>query len=87
MSLVLQVKCNDSKFRRCGISVQVALLVVDDVHLLGSKEGPTLEVIVSRARSVASQIEKSCRLVALGASLVNAKVPVCILSSVSSESI
>eukprot|EP00953_Heterococcus_sp_UTEX-ZZ885_P017076 9573-Heterococcus_DN1.PRE.3 len=51
----------------------VGLLVVDDIHLLGGAEGPVLEVIVSRARYVASQTDKPCRIVALGASIANAK--------------
>jgi fructose 1,6-bisphosphatase len=42
--------------------------------LLGGAEGPVLEVIVSRARYVASQTDKPCRIVALGASIANAKV-------------
>jgi replicative superfamily II helicase len=50
------------------------LLVVDDIHLLGGTEGPVLEVIVSRTRYVASQTDKPCRIVALGASIANAKV-------------
>eukprot|EP00611_Tribonema_gayanum_P026985 TRINITY_DN6549_c0_g3_i1.p1 TRINITY_DN6549_c0_g3~~TRINITY_DN6549_c0_g3_i1.p1 ORF type:complete len:2065 (-),score=717.17 TRINITY_DN6549_c0_g3_i1:1631-7681(-) len=52
---------------------QVSLLVVDDIHLLGGKEGPVLEVVVSRARYVASQTERPCRIVALGSPLANAK--------------
>mmetsp|Transcript_2205 Transcript_2205/g.3149 ORF Transcript_2205/g.3149 Transcript_2205/m.3149 type:complete len:1192 (+) Transcript_2205:11-3586(+) len=52
---------------------QVSLIVVDDIHLLGGKEGPVLEVVVSRARYVASQMEKSCRIVGLGSPMANAK--------------
>ncbi|CAM9812570.1 unnamed protein product [Ectocarpus sp. 6 AP-2014] len=51
----------------------VALLIADELHLLGGPEGPTLEVVVSRMRYISSQLEKKCRIVGLSASLANAK--------------
>ena len=36
----------------------VALLIADELHLLGGPEGPTLEVVVSRMRYISSQLEK-----------------------------
>jgi pre-mRNA-splicing helicase BRR2 len=51
----------------------VALLVVDEIHLLGSDVGPVIEVIVSRTRFMASQLETKIRIVALSASLGNAR--------------
>ncbi|CAN0124459.1 unnamed protein product, partial [Discosporangium mesarthrocarpum] len=51
----------------------VALLVADELHLLGGPEGPTLEVVISRMRYISSQTEKKCRIVGLAASLANAK--------------
>jgi pre-mRNA-splicing helicase BRR2 len=57
----------------------VSLFVVDDVHLIGGGgQGPTLEVVVSRMRYVASQLESAGaqsvgRIVALGAPIANAK--------------
>ncbi|KAI8807156.1 Sec63 Brl domain-containing protein [Cladochytrium replicatum] len=51
----------------------VGLFVIDDVHLLGGDIGPTIEIIVSRMRSIASQTENKIRIVALGASVANAK--------------
>lgn len=52
----------------------VALLVVDELHLIGGPKGPVLEVCVSRMRYVSSQLEKPTRIVALSHSLANAKV-------------
>ncbi|KAL4291470.1 hypothetical protein GQ457_14G019530 [Hibiscus cannabinus] len=49
---------------------QVSLFIVDELHLIG---GPVLEVIVSRLRYIASQVEKKIRIVALSTSLANAK--------------
>ena len=43
------------------------------MHLIGGAEGPTLEVVLSRMRYVASQTDKSARIVALGTSMANAK--------------
>ena len=51
----------------------VALYIFDELHLIGGLEGHTLEVIVSRARYVASQLERKVRIVGLSASLANAK--------------
>ncbi|KAL2915246.1 Pre-mRNA-splicing helicase BRR2 [Polyrhizophydium stewartii] len=51
----------------------VGLFIVDDVHLIGSSIGPTIEVIISRMRYVAVNTENPIRIVALGASLANAR--------------
>ncbi|KAJ0084931.1 hypothetical protein Patl1_29455 [Pistacia atlantica] len=48
---------------------QVSLFIVDELHLIG----PVLEMIVSRMRYIASQVENKVRLVALSTSLANAK--------------
>ncbi|KAE8717867.1 SNRNP200 protein [Hibiscus syriacus] len=52
---------------------QVSLVIVDELHLIGSQGGPVLEVIVSRMRYVSCQVEKKIRIVALSTSLANAK--------------
>ncbi|KAH7681139.1 RNA helicase protein [Dioscorea alata] len=52
---------------------QVSLFIVDELHLIGGSMGPILEIIVSRMRRIASQIGNSIRIVALSASLANAK--------------
>ncbi|KAK9129134.1 hypothetical protein Sjap_009621 [Stephania japonica] len=52
---------------------QVSLFIVDEIHLISGQDGPTLEVIVSRMRYIASQSESKIRLVALSTSLANAK--------------
>lgn len=51
----------------------VSLFIVDELHLIGGQGGPILEVIVSRMRYIASQIENKIRIVALSTSLANAK--------------
>lgn len=51
----------------------ISLYIFDELQLVGGKEGPTLEVVASRARFVASQLEKVVRIVGLSVSLANAK--------------
>ncbi|GAV65809.1 DEAD domain-containing protein/Helicase_C domain-containing protein/Sec63 domain-containing protein [Cephalotus follicularis] len=52
---------------------QVSLFIIDELHLIGGHGGPVLEVIVSRMRYIASQVENKIRIVALSTSLANAK--------------
>ncbi|KAL2892261.1 DExH-box ATP-dependent RNA helicase DExH12 [Bienertia sinuspersici] len=52
---------------------QVSLFIIDELHLIGRHGGPVLEVIVSRMRYIASQVENKIRIVALSTSLANAK--------------
>ncbi|KAK7324395.1 hypothetical protein VNO77_27931 [Canavalia gladiata] len=52
---------------------QVSLFIIDELHLIGGQGGPILEVIVSRMRYIASQVENKIRIVALSTSLANAK--------------
>ncbi|KAL7083867.1 hypothetical protein ACP275_14G188400 [Erythranthe tilingii] len=52
---------------------QVSVFIVDELHLIGGQGGPILEVIVSRMRSIASQVGNRIRIVALSTSLANAK--------------
>jgi len=51
----------------------VALLVIDEIHLLGDDRGPVLEVIVSRTNFISSHTTKKCRIVGLSTALANAK--------------
>ena len=51
----------------------VVLLIVDEVHLVGGDKGPTIEVLTSRMRYMASQTDTKTRIVALSASVANAK--------------
>lgn len=51
----------------------IQLFIVDELQLIGGEEGPVLEVACSRARYISSQLEKPTRIVALSASLANAK--------------
>lgn len=51
----------------------VNLFIVDELHLIGGEDGPVLEVVCSRMRYISSQIEKQIRIVALSASLADAK--------------
>jgi len=75
--IVMSTACNwDSLSRRWKQRKQVqnvSLHIFDDLHLLGSADGPTLEIVISRARYMASQLEKNLRIVCLSASLANAK--------------
>jgi pre-mRNA-splicing helicase BRR2 len=61
------------RWRQRKLVQQVRLYIFDQMQLLGGDDGPTLEVIVSRARYVAAQTERPTRIVALSASLANAR--------------
>jgi pre-mRNA-splicing helicase BRR2 len=51
----------------------VSLYIADELHLIGGADGPTMEVVLSRARYIASQLERKIRIVGLASSLANAK--------------
>ena len=51
----------------------VALLVIDEIHLLGDDRGPVLEVIVSRTNFISSHTEMKVRVVGLSTALANAR--------------
>ncbi|GFR50198.1 hypothetical protein Agub_g12366 [Astrephomene gubernaculifera] len=51
----------------------VALLILDELHLIGGPKGPTLEVVASRMRYISSQADKPIRIVGLCHSAANAK--------------
>ena len=51
----------------------VALVVIDEIHLLGQDRGPVIEVIISRMRYIAEQTGNSVRFVGLSTALANAK--------------
>eukprot|EP00743_Colponemidia_sp_Colp-15_P009223 GILK01010071.1.p1 GENE.GILK01010071.1~~GILK01010071.1.p1 ORF type:complete len:1391 (-),score=337.99 GILK01010071.1:97-4269(-) len=52
---------------------KVALVVIDEIHLLGQDRGPVLEVIVSRMRYIASHLNRPVRFVGLSTALANAR--------------
>ena len=51
----------------------VALIVIDEIHLLGEDRGPVLEVIVSRTNFISSHTEQGMRVVGLSTALANAR--------------
>lgn len=51
----------------------INLFIVDELHLIGGEEGPTLEIVCSRMRYMSSQIERNIRIVALSSSIANSK--------------
>lgn len=51
---------------------QVALVVLDEVHLLGEDRGPVLEIIISRLNFISTHTEKQTRIVALTTALSTA---------------
>ncbi|KAF8555606.1 Sec63-domain-containing protein [Imleria badia] len=51
----------------------IALLIADEIQLIGGEVGPTYEVIISRTRYVSAQTENKTRVVACGVSLANAR--------------
>ncbi|XP_055382886.1 activating signal cointegrator 1 complex subunit 3 [Condylostylus longicornis] len=50
----------------------VALIVIDEIHLLGEDRGPVLEVIVSRTNFIASHTTRTLRIIGLSTALANA---------------
>ncbi|XP_020291198.1 activating signal cointegrator 1 complex subunit 3 isoform X2 [Pseudomyrmex gracilis] len=50
----------------------VALIVIDEIHLLGEDRGPVLEVIISRTNFISSNTQKKVRIVGLSTALANA---------------
>lgn len=52
---------------------EVALLVIDEIHMLGEDRGPVLEVIVSRANFIASHTERPLRIIGLSTAVANAR--------------
>lgn len=56
----------------------VSLYIFDDIHFLGGEEGPVLEIVISRARYVSSQLQQSktnkiIRIVGMSVPLANAR--------------
>uniref|UniRef100_A0A8C4HEY4 Activating signal cointegrator 1 complex subunit 3 n=1 Tax=Dicentrarchus labrax TaxID=13489 RepID=A0A8C4HEY4_DICLA len=52
---------------------KVAILIIDEIHLLGEDRGPVLEVLVSRTNFISSHTSKSVRVVGLSTALANAR--------------
>ena len=51
----------------------VALIVIDEIHLLGEDRGPVLEVIVSRTNFITHHTSIPVRIVGLSTALANAR--------------
>ncbi|XP_076242802.1 activating signal cointegrator 1 complex subunit obelus isoform X1 [Calliopsis andreniformis] len=50
----------------------VALIIIDEIHLLGEDRGPVLEVIISRTNFISSHTSKKLRIIGLSTALANA---------------
>lgn len=51
----------------------VALIIIDEIHLLGEDRGPVLEVIVSRTNFISSHTNRPVRIIGLSTALANAR--------------
>ena len=51
----------------------VALIVIDEIHLLGEDRGPVLEVIVSRTNFISSHTNHPVRVVGMSTAVANAR--------------
>ncbi|VDM17646.1 unnamed protein product [Hydatigera taeniaeformis] len=51
---------------------QIALIVIDEIHMVGEDRGPVIEAIVSRANFIANQLNTQVRIVGLSTALANA---------------
>lgn len=52
---------------------EVALVIIDEIHLLGQERGPVIEVIISRMRYISEQTGNNVRFIGLSTALANAK--------------
>lgn len=50
----------------------VALIIIDEIHLLGEDRGPVLEVIISRINFISSHTKRKLRVIGLSTALANA---------------
>ncbi|CAK9814213.1 Activating signal cointegrator 1 complex subunit 3 [Anthophora plagiata] len=50
----------------------VALIIIDEIHLLGEDRGPVLEVIISRTNFISCHTSKKLRIIGLSTALANA---------------
>jgi pre-mRNA-splicing helicase BRR2 len=78
VSSVKQWDLLSRRWRQRKVVQAVSLMIFDELHFLGSEIGPTLEVVISRTRYMASQLRgsdshKGIRIVGLSASLANAR--------------
>lgn len=51
---------------------EISLVIIDEIHLLGSDRGPILEIIVSRINYIATQNKSHIRIVGLTTAITNA---------------
>eukprot|EP00727_Mastigamoeba_balamuthi_P005510 m51a1_g1579 putative activating signal cointegrator 1 complex subunit 3 (2006) ;mRNA; r:104604-111515 len=51
----------------------VALVIIDEIHMLGEERGPVLEVIVSRMRYISAQTDRPIRIIGLSTAVANAQ--------------
>ena len=52
---------------------QVGLIIMDEIHLLGSDRGPILEVLVSRMNFIAASKKEDVRIVGMSTAIANAQ--------------
>ncbi|XP_027205519.2 activating signal cointegrator 1 complex subunit 3-like [Dermatophagoides pteronyssinus] len=52
---------------------QVALIVIDEIHLLGEERGPVLEMIVSRTNFIRRRTGENIRIIGLSTAVANAQ--------------
>ena len=51
------------------LHAQISLIIIDEIHLLGTDSGPVLEVIVSRMNYISSQLDTKVQIVGLSTAL------------------
>lgn len=51
----------------------IDLFIADELHLVGSSDGPVYEIVCSRIRYIVAQLERPIRIVGLSASVANGK--------------
>ncbi len=68
--------CLSRRWRQRKNVQSIALYIFDEIHMIGDhRVGPTYEIVASRARFVAAQMQASTRMIALSVPLANARDP------------
>lgn len=61
------------RWRNRNALQNINLLIVDAMHLIGSNEGPLIEICVSRMQYISTQTGSPIRIIGLSTSVANAQ--------------
>ncbi|KAG4303413.1 hypothetical protein PCK1_000377 [Pneumocystis canis] len=64
--------CVSRNWKKRKYLQEISLIIMDEIHLLGSDRGPILEIIVSRMNYIAIQNKSHIRIIGLSTTITNA---------------